>query len=74
MSDLAIYASELTKQFGDFTAVDNLNLQVPKGSIYGFLGPNGCGKSTTLRMLTGLLQPSSGKVEVLGLEIPKQAE
>ncbi|EAS41769.1 ABC transporter ATP-binding protein [Photobacterium profundum] len=70
----AIIAKQLTRKFGDFTAVDGLNLVVPKGSIYGFLGPNGCGKSTTLRMLTGLLSPSSGEVDVLGLSIPKEAE
>lgn len=74
MSDYAILASGLTRKFGDFTAVEGLNLKVPKGSIYGFLGPNGCGKSTTLRMLTGLLSPTFGEVEVLGLSIPKQAE
>lgn len=70
----AIVAKQLTRKFGDFTAVDGLNLVVPKGSIYGFLGPNGCGKSTTLRMLTGLLSPTSGEVNVLGLSIPKEAE
>ncbi|MBV7261842.1 ABC transporter ATP-binding protein [Photobacterium sp. 2_MG-2023] len=74
MSDLAIKATGLTRRFGDFTAVNKLNLQVPKGNIYGFLGPNGCGKSTTLRMLTGLLSPSEGAIEVLGLRIPEQAE
>ncbi|BDY04254.1 ATP-binding cassette domain-containing protein [Ferrimonas sp. YFM] len=74
MSDFAIEASGLVRRFGDFKAVDGLNLKVPKGSIYGFLGPNGCGKSTTIRMLTGLLQPSEGSVSVLGLEIPRQAE
>ncbi|MGF1723915.1 ABC transporter ATP-binding protein [Photobacterium nomapromontoriensis] len=74
MTDTAIIARGLTRKFGDFTAVDGLNLTVPKGSIYGFLGPNGCGKSTTLRMLTGLLTPTEGDVEVLGLSIPKQAE
>lgn len=73
-TDTAIIAKQLTRKFGDFTAVDGLNLVVPKGSIYGFLGPNGCGKSTTLRMLTGLLSPTSGEVNVLGLSIPKEAE
>ena len=74
MSDKAIVASKLTRKFGDFTAVNGLDLVVPAGSIYGFLGPNGCGKSTTIRMLTGLLSPTAGKVEVLGLDIPRQAE
>ncbi|GAB6260002.1 ABC transporter ATP-binding protein [Photobacterium sp. CCB-ST2H9] len=74
MSELAINAVGLTRRFGDFTAVNQLNLHVPKGSIYGFLGPNGCGKSTTLRMLTGLLSPSEGEINVLGLRIPEQAE
>lgn len=74
MSDNAIVTQGITRKFGDFVAVDNLNLTVPKGAIYGFLGPNGCGKSTTLRMLTGLLTPSQGKVDVLGLSIPQQAE
>ena len=74
MSDNAIIATNLSRKFGDFIAVDNLNLVVPKGTIYGFLGPNGCGKSTTLRMLTGLLTPTTGTVNVLGLDIPHQAE
>jgi len=74
MSDNAIVARQLTRRFGRFTAVDGLDLVVPAGSIYGFLGPNGCGKSTTIRMLTGLLSPTTGTVEVLGLAIPKQAE
>ncbi|SMY32391.1 putative ABC transporter ATP-binding protein YbhF [Photobacterium malacitanum] len=74
MNDNAIIATNLSRKFGDFVAVDNLNLMVPKGTIYGFLGPNGCGKSTTLRMLTGLLTPTTGNVNVLGLEIPRQAE
>ncbi|PSV07101.1 ABC transporter ATP-binding protein [Photobacterium leiognathi] len=74
MNENAIIAKGLTRKFGDFVAVDNLNLTVPRGAIYGFLGPNGCGKSTTLRMLTGLLTPTSGNVNVLGLAIPQQAE
>jgi ABC-2 type transport system ATP-binding protein len=69
-----IQAHNLTKRFGDFAAVEHLNLSVPKGHIYGFLGPNGCGKSTTIRMLTGLLTPSEGEINVMGLAIPRQAE
>ncbi|WP_318453813.1 ABC transporter ATP-binding protein [Photobacterium leiognathi] len=74
MNENAIITKGLTRKFGDFVAVDNLNFTVPRGAIYGFLGPNGCGKSTTLRMLTGLLTPTSGNVNVLGLDIPQQAE
>ncbi|MFQ2267861.1 ABC transporter ATP-binding protein [Aeromonas hydrophila] len=74
MSELAIRALGVSRRFGDFLAVDGLDLCVPKGQIHGFLGPNGCGKSTTLRMLTGLLTPSAGEVEVLGLHIPREAE
>ncbi|MGY3569531.1 ABC transporter ATP-binding protein [Vibrio sp. SCSIO 43135] len=72
--EYAIKAHNVVKKFGDFTAIDDITLNVPKGSIYGFLGPNGCGKSTTIRVLTGLLSPSEGEVDVLGLEIPKQSE
>ena len=74
MTEYAIQASNVSKQFGDFTAIEGINLNVPKGSIYGFLGPNGCGKSTTIRVLTGLLSPSMGEVDVLGLQIPRQSE
>ncbi|WP_029826666.1 ABC transporter ATP-binding protein, partial [Vibrio parahaemolyticus] len=74
MTEYAIQAQNVVKKFGDFTAINNITLNVPKGSIYGFLGPNGCGKSTTIRVLTGLLSPSEGSVDVLGLEIPKQSE
>ena len=74
MSKLAIDVTGLTRVFGNYTAVNNLDLQVPAGCIYGFLGPNGCGKSTSIRMLTGLLTPSAGKVNVLGLDLPRQAE
>ena len=74
MTELAIDARNVVKRFGDFTAIEGINLSVPKGTIYGFLGPNGCGKSTTIRVLTGLLSPTSGSVDVLGLAIPKQSE
>ncbi|OXX70232.1 ABC transporter ATP-binding protein, partial [Vibrio sp. V19_P1S1T109] len=66
MTELAIHARNVVKKFGDFTAIEGINLSVPKGTIYGFLGPNGCGKSTTIRVLTGLLSPTSGSVDVLG--------
>ncbi len=63
---LVIEAHGLTRRFGELTAVDNLSLAIPRGSIYGFLGPNGCGKSTAIRLLTGLLLPDAGEVTVLG--------
>jgi len=74
MSQLVIKASKLSRNFGDLKAIQELDLDVEKGSIYGFLGPNGCGKTTAIRMLTGLLKPSSGQVEVLGVKLPKGAE
>ena len=70
----AIRAAGLTKRFGALTAVDGVDLAVPRRQVYGFLGPNGSGKSTTIRMLCGLLAPTSGTIEVLGLPIPEQAE
>ncbi len=70
----AIRARGLTRRFGDLVAVDHLDLSVPRGQVYGFLGPNGCGKSTTIRMLCGLLLPSDGDIQVLDLDIPRQAE
>lgn len=72
--EFAITATGLTRRFGSLVAVDHVDLAVPTGSIYGFLGPNGCGKSTTLRMLCGLLTPSEGSATVLGLDSRKQAE
>ena len=73
-NELVIRARGLSKRFGKLTAVDHLDLSVPRAEVFGFLGPNGCGKSTTIRMLCGLLQPSEGEVEVLGLQIPRDAE
>ena len=61
-----IETSGLTRQFGDLVAVDNLDLCVPRGSVYGFLGPNGAGKTTTIRMLLGLIRPNGGKVHIFG--------
>ena len=74
MADLAIRARGLTKDFGHVIAVNDVDLDVPKSRIYGFLGPNGSGKSTSIRMLCGLLTPTRGDIDVLGLEIPRQAE
>jgi ABC-2 type transport system ATP-binding protein len=73
-AELAISTESLTRRFGTLTAVDQLNLNVPTGSIYGFLGPNGCGKSTTIRMLCGLLTPTEGDAHVLGLNVRKDPE
>ena len=73
-SEAVIRARGLTKRFGDLTAVSDLDLSVNRAEVFGFLGPNGCGKSTTIRMLCGLLLPSSGEIEVLGYQIPRDAE
>ena len=73
-SGQAISARGLTRRFGHVTAVDGIDLDIPRARIYGFLGPNGSGKSTTIRMLCGLMQPSAGTVTVLGHEMPRDAE
>jgi ABC-2 type transport system ATP-binding protein len=70
----AIEARGLTRRFGPVTAVDTLDLTVERGRIHGFLGPNGSGKTTTLRMLCGLLRPSAGSAKVLGLDVAHEAE
>jgi ABC-type multidrug transport system ATPase subunit len=69
-ADLAIETHALTKTFGRQTAVDELALAVPRGSVFGFLGPNGSGKTTTIRMLLGLASATEGEIRVLGREIP----
>ncbi|MBC8014101.1 MAG: ABC transporter ATP-binding protein, partial [Methyloceanibacter sp.] len=74
MKEIAIDVSGLTKSFGPRTAVHDLSLKVPKGEIYGFLGPNGSGKTTTLRMLCGLLTPDSGEGTCLGYDIVTQSD
>jgi len=74
MNPLAIRTRGLTRRFGKLVAVDHVDLEVPRACIYGFLGPNGSGKSTTLRMLCGLLRPSAGEAQVLGLDVPRDAE
>jgi len=74
VSNAAIVTRGLTRRFGDLVAVDHIDLNIPPAQIYGFLGPNGSGKSTTIRMLCGLLTPSEGSAEVLGLQVPGEAE
>jgi ABC-2 type transport system ATP-binding protein len=70
MSQLAIETQGLTKRLGDAAVVDKLDLEVPRGSVYGFLGPNGSGKTTTIRMLLGLIWPTAGSYRVLGEAMP----
>ena len=67
----AIEIDQVTKQFKSVFAVKNLSLKIKKNSIYGLLGPNGCGKSTTMGMILGLVTPSNGKIKVLDLEMEK---
>jgi ABC-2 type transport system ATP-binding protein len=64
-----IKLTNLTKRYGKFTAVNSINLEVPRGELFGFLGPNGAGKTTTLRMIAGILRPSSGTVEIGGVNV-----
>lgn len=71
---IAIQVEGLTKKFGEFIAVDNVDMSIPENVVYGFLGPNGSGKTTAIRMMCGLLQPSAGKIRVLGMRIPEQTE
>jgi ABC-2 type transport system ATP-binding protein len=74
MSEIVIDVNGLTKRFGDFTAVNHVSFQVERGEVLGYLGPNGSGKTTTIRMLLGLLQPTEGEALVLGKSIRTQAE
>lgn len=74
MGEPAIRARGLSRRFGDLLAVDGLDIDVAPRSIFGFLGPNGCGKTTTVRLLTGLLTPSAGEMTVLGHRLPAEAE
>ena len=67
-----IHFDNVSKQYGDYVAVDHLNLQVPSGQLFGFLGSNGAGKTTSIKMLTGLLKPTEGRVQIGGYDIQKQ--
>jgi ABC-2 type transport system ATP-binding protein len=66
-----IKLTQLSKNYGSFTAVDRIDLDVPRGQIFGFLGPNGAGKTTTLRMIAGILRPTGGRVEIGGIDVAK---
>lgn len=74
MSQPVIYTEELTKSFGNFVAVDHISFEVSQGEIFGFLGANGAGKTTAMRMLTGLSHPTSGRGSVAGYDIFKESE
>src|SRR5262245_50797875 len=74
MNQLPIETHELTKTFDRRTAVDRVSLQVQSGDVFGFLGQNGAGKSTTIRLLLGLVKPSSGQVSLLGHNLPRERE
>lgn len=72
MDEVIIELVDLTKKYGDFTAVDHLNLNIRKGEVFGLLGPNGAGKSTTILMMLGLTEPSSGAARVCGIDSTTQ--
>ncbi|HBQ61085.1 MAG TPA: ABC transporter [Balneolaceae bacterium] len=74
MPEYAIQTENLTRKFGDFIAVDHISFEVQKGEIFGFLGANGAGKTTAMKMLTGLLTPTSGKALVAGRDVYTEAE
>ena len=73
-SEPAIVARDLTRRFGNFTAVDHISFEVATGEVFGFLGANGAGKTTAIRMLTGLLAPTAGEARVAGLDLKTQTE
>jgi len=70
----AVSATELSRSFNGFKAVDSVSFEVAEGEVFGFLGPNGAGKTTTIKMLTGLLAPSSGRATVAGFDVATEAE
>ncbi|MFT4733530.1 MAG: ABC-2 type transport system ATP-binding protein [Algoriphagus sp.] len=74
MSEIVIHTDKLTRKFGDFTAVDAISFDVAAGEIFGFLGANGAGKTTAMRILCGLLSPTSGVAEVAGFDVYKESE
>lgn len=74
MDEVMISSENLTRKFGDFTAVDHISFEVKAGEVFGFLGANGAGKTTAMRMLTGLLVPTEGEATVAGFDVYKEAE
>lgn len=74
MNDIAIQSQILTRDFGSLRAVNSLDLKVEKGKVFGFLGPNGSGKTTTIRLLLGLLESNTGQAEIFGLDSQAQAK
>ncbi|MBS7614993.1 ABC transporter ATP-binding protein [Candidatus Bathyarchaeota archaeon] len=74
MQQYAVETFDLTKRFGNYTAVNGLNLRVEKGTIHSLLGPNGAGKTTVLNMLSGVLKPTSGSAKILGFDVEKEPE
>jgi ABC-2 type transport system ATP-binding protein len=74
VTDLAVETRDLTRRFGSFTAVDHLSLSIATGEVFGLLGPNGSGKTTTIRMLCGLLDPTAGTARVAGVEVTEAPE
>jgi ABC-2 type transport system ATP-binding protein len=72
--EFAVKTTNLTRRFGNFVAVDNVSIEVPAGEIFGFLGANGAGKTTIIRMLCGLLKPSGGEASVAGYNVYKESE
>lgn len=69
-----IHLENLTKKYGEFTAVDNLSITIPKGEIFGFIGPNGAGKTTTIKMMGGIMDPTSGSIEICGISMKDEPE
>jgi len=74
MSDVVIRVDNLVKKFGDFTAVNDISFEVRQGEVFGYLGPNGSGKTTTMRMLLGLIQPTAGHASVFGFDCVSETE
>jgi ABC-2 type transport system ATP-binding protein len=74
VAEAIVTTHDLTKRFGDFTAVDGVSFNIYPGEVVGYLGPNGSGKTTTIRMLLGLLLPSEGDAQVLGFDSVEQSE
>src|SRR5215204_4953012 len=73
-SDVSLRVSNVTKRFGDFTAVEDLSFDVRAGRVFGFLGPNGAGKTTTIRMIVGITAPDEGRIELFGQKVSSELQ